>query len=109
MIIIHSAERRGFYTENKSFEHDFFFEKLQDPGLKINLFEKAAVKSSGDLNFEIFTHRGNPLQRALASRFHQILKTFSIHPTSFRYFLKWRKKGSLIAHLKTIAEQPKED
>jgi len=109
VIIIHSAERKGFYTENKSFEHDFFFEKLHDPGLKINLFEKAAVKSSSDLNFQIFTYRSNPPRRAIASLFHRILKALSIHPTSFQYFLKWRKKGSLISHLKNIAEQPKQE
>jgi len=109
VIIIHSAERKGFYTENKSFEHDFFFKRLHDPELKINLFQKAAVKSSSDFNHQVFKNSQSPIRHVFASTFHRILKSFGIHPTSFRIFLKWGKRGKFISHLKNIAEQPKED
>ena len=107
IIIIHSAERRGFYTENKSFEHDFFFKRLHDPELKINLFEKAAVKSSSDFNDQVFKNSQNPTRRVFASPFHRILKILDIHPTSFRIFLKWEKRGKFISHLKILVSNLK--
>jgi hypothetical protein len=45
----------------------------------------------------------------IATPFHGILKTLGVHPTSFRIYLKWKKRGEFIAHLKNIAEQPKAD
>jgi glycosyltransferase involved in cell wall biosynthesis len=109
VIIIHSAERKGFYTENKSFEHDYFFARLNDPGFKLSLLEKAAVKSSSDYNHLVFKNRSTLIRRMIATPFHGILKTLGVHPTSFRIYLKWKKRGEFIAHLKNIAEQPKAD
>ncbi|SFB37558.1 glycosyltransferase family 2 protein [Algoriphagus aquimarinus] len=108
VIIIHSAERKGFYTENNSFEHDYFFSRINDLAFKLSLLEKAAVKSSSDYNHQVFKNRNNPIRRMIASPFHRILKSFGIHPTTFRLYLKWKKRGKYIGHLKGIAEQPKE-
>jgi len=109
VIIIHSAVRKGFYTENSSFEHDYFFTRIHDLAFKLRLLEKAAVKSSSDYNHQVFKTRNNPIRRMIATPFHRIMKSFGLHPLNFYLYMKWKKKGGYIAHLKSNAEQPKVD
>lgn len=109
LIIIHSAERKGFYTENSSFEHDYFFPRLNSLELKSGLLEKAALKVAGDYNHLVFKSPHTLFRRILGAPFHRVLERLKIHPTSFRLYLKWKKRGKFINHLKNIAEQPKED
>ncbi len=109
VLIIHSAERKGFYTENRSFEHDYFFRRLNDPSLKINLLEKAAIRVSSDYSNQVFKKPYMLIRRIIASPFHSLLEKMGIHPTSFRHFLKWKKRGKYISYLKEFAEKPLEN
>lgn len=105
LLIIHSAERKGFYLENKSFEHDYFFSKLNSPELKAELLEKAAIQSSARHNHLIHNIPHSLFKRMLGAPFQRLLGRFNIHPNTFRLYMKWGKKGKLIEHLKKIAEE----
>jgi glycosyltransferase involved in cell wall biosynthesis len=109
LIIIHSAERKGFYTENSSYEHDYFFPRLNTLELKSDLLEKAALKAAVEYNHLVFKSPHTLFRRILGAPFHHGLERLKIHPTSFRLYLKWKKRGNFITHLKNIAEQPKHD
>ncbi|MFT4856741.1 MAG: glycosyltransferase involved in cell wall biosynthesis [Algoriphagus sp.] len=109
LLIIHSAERKGFYTENSSYEHDYFFPRLNTLDLKSDLLEKAALKAAGDYNYLVFKSPHSLFRRIIGAPFHLVLERLKIHPTSFRLYLKWKKRGRFISHLKNIAEQPKEN
>jgi glycosyltransferase involved in cell wall biosynthesis len=106
LIIIHSAERKGFYTENSSYEHDYFFPRLNTLELRSDLLEIAALKAAGDYNYLLFKSLHLLVRRILVAPFHLVLVRLKIHPSSLRLYLKWGKKGKLISHLKNIAETP---
>lgn len=106
VLVLFSAERKGSYKKKFSFEHDFFFNRLNDPELKVNLLEKAAVKSSSEFNHLTLREPYKLIRRTLAFLLHQLLAKLRIHPSSFRLYLKWGKRGELIARLKKKAETP---
>jgi glycosyltransferase involved in cell wall biosynthesis len=105
LLIIHSAERKGFYLENSSFEHDHFFSRLNSPELKAEILEKAAIRSAASHNHLVHHIPHSLLKRMLGVPFQRILGRFNIHPNTFRLYMKWGKKGKLIEHLKKIAEE----
>lgn len=104
ILIIHSAERKGFYTENASYEHDYFFARLTSAADKALWLEKAALLSAEQYNHVLHHVPHSLFKRMFGVPFQRMLMRFNIHPNTFRLYMKWGKRGKFISQLKNIAE-----
>lgn len=96
ILIILSGERKNSYSQKFSYEHDYFSKRLRDFELKAQLLEKAAVFAHKELQAQLFFQPKILITRVVGLPLDWIMKVLKIHPSAFRNWRAWGKKGSLI-------------
>ncbi|WP_147392168.1 glycosyltransferase family 2 protein [Algoriphagus lacus] len=98
ILVIISGARKGSYKMNSSFEHEFFYQRLNDHALKSKLYERAAIFVSKKLHKELFFDPKLLIKRLGGYQLDWFLKKLGIHPTAVRFRFAWGKKGGLIEY-----------
>jgi glycosyltransferase involved in cell wall biosynthesis len=95
-LIILSGERKNFYLQRSSYEHEFFSKRLRSAELKAQLLEKASVHAYKELQSQLFFQPKVLIKRLFGLPLDWILKRLKIHPSALRNKRAWGKRGSLI-------------
>ena len=96
VLMILSGERKNSYTDKSSFEHEFFYKKLNDSLFKSKVYEKAAIHSYKKLQRELFFEPKLLMKRLVGYPLDWFLKKLGIHPSELRFFIAYGRKGNLI-------------
>lgn len=96
VLMILSGERKNSYATKSSFEHEFFYSKLNDNHLKSKMYEKAAIHSYKKLQKELFFEPKLLVKRLVGYPLDWFLKKLGIHPSELRFFIAYGRKGNLI-------------
>ncbi len=100
VLMILSGERKDSYKKKSSYEHEFFYNKLNDSLFKEKTYEMAAIFAHKKLQQELFFEPKLLIKRLTGYPLDWILKKIGIHPSEFRFFIVWRKRGNLIKHIR---------
>lgn len=96
VLMILSGERKNSYTDKSSFEHEFFYKKLNDSLFKSKVYEEAAIHSYKKLQRDLFFEPKLLMKRLVGYPLDWILKKLGIHPSELRFFIAYGRKGNLI-------------
>ncbi len=100
VLVILSGERKDSYKKKSSFEHEFFYNKLNDSLFKAKMYEMAAIFAHKKLQQELFFNPKLLIKRLAGYPLDWVLKKLAIHPSELRFFLAWGKRGNLITHIR---------
>lgn len=100
VLVILSGERKDSYKIKSSFEHAFFYSRLNDNHLKSKMYEKAAIFAHKKLQQELFFEPKLLIKRLAGYPLDWVLKKLAIHPSELRFFLVWGKRGNLIKNIR---------
>lgn len=100
VLIIMSGERKNSYKNKSSFEHEFFYTKLNDSLFKSKAYEKAAIHSCKKLQRELFFEPKLLVKRLVGYPLDWILKKLGIHPSELRFFIAYGRKGNVFKHIR---------
>jgi glycosyltransferase involved in cell wall biosynthesis len=95
-LIILSGERKNFYRQGFSPEHDFFSQRLTDQDLKAKLLEKAGIFALKELQNQLFFQPKVLVKRVFGLPLDGLFKLLKIHPSAIRNRKVWGGKGGLI-------------
>jgi glycosyltransferase involved in cell wall biosynthesis len=96
VMIILSGERMNSYKKKFSPEHAYFSPRLNDPDLKAQMLEQAAIFGYKKFQEHLFFQPKVLVKRVIGLPLDFILKKLNIHPSSYRFKKRWKKKGKLI-------------
>jgi len=104
VLILFSSSRENSYQNKESFEHTYFFQKInKDSEFMTTLLERAAIKLSTDKIRIEFYRPFRSFLRICAYPIYRLLESFSIHPSTLHMIMRWGGKGKYIDHLKKRA------
>ncbi|MDX1641783.1 MAG: glycosyltransferase family 2 protein [Balneolaceae bacterium] len=96
LLVLFTGARKNFYESEKAYEHEFFYNRLQDPKFVSGLFEKAAISAGSDaLEIKFFQPAGS-IRRALYYPIRRLLIGLRINPQAVKMQILFRRKGGLI-------------
>ncbi|MEX2567702.1 MAG: hypothetical protein WD431_17275 [Cyclobacteriaceae bacterium] len=96
VITLFSGHRKNSYMLKESYEHEFFYNKLDDSQFISNLFERLAVTLSADL---IKSKHYQPVRSFLLVLRYPIYRLFvklGINPRAVKTLIRYGGKGKLI-------------
>lgn len=96
LLVLFTGIRKNFFQLKKAYEHDFFYNRLQDPKFVSGLFEKAAIFAASEAIEAKFFQPVNSIKRVLHYPIRRLLNGLKINPQSVRVQLRFRRKGELI-------------
>jgi len=94
LLVLFTGKRKDFYKLKKSYEHDYFYSRLQDPVFVSGLFEKAAIFSASDAIEARFFEPARSFKRLLHYPFRCLLEKLEISPQAVKSRILYRKKGA---------------
>jgi glycosyltransferase involved in cell wall biosynthesis len=94
LLVLFTGKRKNFYQKQNSFEHDFFYSRLQDPLFVSGLFEKAAIASKSEAIETAFFKPVSSLKHTLQYPVRNLLKKLGISPLAVKSWIRYRKKGA---------------
>lgn len=94
LLVLFTGKRKNFYQKQENYEHEFFYNKIQNPQFIAGLYEKAAIASASEAIEAKFFEPARSLKRTLHYPIRSILKRFGISPQAVKSKILYRKKGA---------------
>lgn len=93
LVVLFTGKRKDFYKLKKSYEHEYFYSRLQDRDFVSGLFEKAAIFSASDAIEARFFEPARSFKRLLHYPLRSLLEKLGISPKAVKSRILYRKKG----------------